>query len=107
MFEVGLVTAYVNLSVLGVRHDLQQVLRQHVEAVDVVQAEDQNSSFGELEVGRGDRRYPLQTARVPKLELLGKRTQQLVTLNSGHECSKVDTNNAPFLNKHHNQARMF
>ena len=69
MLEVRLVAADVDFGVLGVRHNLQQVLREDVERVDVVQREHQDGRLGELEVAGGDGGDPLQTARVPQLEL--------------------------------------
>ena len=76
MFEVGLVAADVDLGVLGVRHDLQQVLREDVERVDVVQGEHQDGSLGELEVAGGDRSDALQAAGIPELELKWRTTNE-------------------------------
>ena len=84
MLEVCFVAADVDLGVLGVRHDLQQVLRQDVERVDVVQREYEDGRLGELEVAGGDGGDPLEAARVPQLELGGTGRQNFSTDISTH-----------------------
>ncbi len=57
--------------VLCVGDDVEEVLREDVEGVWVVEGEDEDGGLGVLVVAGGDAGHALHAARVPKLELQG------------------------------------
>ena len=69
MLPIKLIPTQENLGILSVGDNIQQMLRQHVEGVGVVEREDEQGSVGELVVGGGDGGNAFHAARVPELQL--------------------------------------
>ncbi|CAN8017862.1 unnamed protein product [Ixodes persulcatus] len=61
--QVHLVAAQEDLCVLGIAHNVQQVLREDVEGVRIVEAEHQHGRFSKLVVAGRDGGHPLHAPR--------------------------------------------